>query len=91
MVMFSGLGCFGGDMMGHGEGAMGHAGGFLGILFMVLLWAAIILLIVWLYRQIRGTGAGELSKSALDILKERYAKGEITKAEFEEMKKELEK
>ncbi len=84
MVMFSGPGCFGGDMMGH-------AGGFLGILFMVLFWAAIILLIVWLYKQVRGTAAVGASKSALDILKERYAKGEMTKEEFAEMRKELEK
>jgi putative membrane protein len=75
--------CYFGGMMGHGTG-------YLGFFFMVLFWAAIGLLIVWLYKQIRGAGVEEASKSALDILKERYAKGEITEEEYREMKKELE-
>jgi putative membrane protein len=65
--------------------------GALGLLFMALWWALIIAALValtkWLLNQFRGGGV--FQKSALDILKERYAEGEISKQEFEEKKKEI--
>jgi putative membrane protein len=62
----------------------------IGPIFMILFWAAIILLIIWLYKQIRGPQAGPVqSESALEVLKKRYARGEIDKKEFEEKKKDL--
>lgn len=61
--------------------------------FMIFLWVGLIALLVWVaMRIIRGSGngsGGETKKDALDIAKERYAKGEISKEEFEQIKKDL--
>ncbi len=85
----------GGAAAGYGgeSGMMGTGMGgwwIFGSIFMILFWAVIILAIIWLYKQIRGPSAGAATESALDIAKKRYAKGGITKDEFEELKKEIE-
>lgn len=58
----------------------------LGFLFMVAFIVGIVLLIIWLVRQ-SSSQSVTTSHSAADILKERYAKGEIDKAEFDERMK----
>ena len=55
---------------------------------MLIFWAAFIVFIVWIVREVSGRKTDEKSK-ALDILKERYAKGEIDKKEFEEKSKDI--
>lgn len=67
---------------------------FFGGLMMFLWWALVALAVVWLVRYAARNagdrpGVGRVGESALDILKKRYAKGEITKKEFDEMRKDI--
>lgn len=85
-------------MYGWGWDSGGWGTGIIGMTIMMVLWVAVIvavvLLVVWLVRQTQGgaaagppeAGRGE---TALDILKARYARGEIDKVEYEEKKRDL--
>lgn len=76
-------------------------GGF-GLIFMILFWVLIIAGAVWLisrlFPQTTGSstphsGGGHIEASSLpeEILRRRYAQGEITASEFEEMRGHLRK
>ena len=74
-----------------GDYGWGWGMGF-GMISMVLFWVLIILGIVILVKWIASGSSGASqppAKTALDILKERYARGEIDKQEFEEKKRDL--
>ena len=59
-----------------------------GVLLMILFWGGVIWLAVWGIRRMSGHGNGG-GRTPLDIAKERYARGEITKEQFEQIKKDL--
>lgn len=91
---FAHSGGFGDWHMGRWVPGGGGTGG-LGMIFMLLFWgliiAAVVLAVRWLADHnggVRTSCAGAESR-ALDILKERFAKGEISRAEFESMKAEI--
>lgn len=72
----------------------GMAGGFgFGWIFMVLWWALIVVGIVvlakWMLAGSGSGGRGDGGGKALDILRERYARGEIDEQEFQKKKRDL--
>lgn len=69
-------------MMYYGGG--GGWAGWVGMaLFMIIFWAVLIGVAVWAVRSFsRGPEIGAQKSSALGILEERYARGEISPEEF---------
>ena len=74
-------------------GRWGHMGcyGFGGIIIWIILLILIALVIYFIRQNIKSRSSKDSSRETpLDILKKRYAQGEITKEEFNQMKKDLE-
>lgn len=62
-----------------------------GGLWMIIFLGLVIWLIVWLVNNYSKTQQNSEQDSAIEILKKRFAKGDITKKEFESVKKEIAK
>lgn len=78
------------NMMGGFFGGMGWVGMILGFIFFIAIIAGIILLIVWLVKRTTQLPSELKTESkALETLKERYAKGEISKEQYEQIKKDI--
>ena len=60
-----------------------------GAIWMVVFWGAIIALVVWWIRTLAGREDKPVEEDAYQILRRRYARGEITKEQFEEIKATL--
>lgn len=70
-------------------GGYGFFGGFMMLLFWGLVIAAIFVVVKWLSDNLTGSHRGK--RDAMDILRERFAAGEIEEEEFERRKKALER
>ena len=66
-----------------GDFGMGFGGGWI---FMILFWGLVILGVVYLVKVLLGGGPTEEKKneSAQEVLEKRFAKGEMSKEEFED-------
>lgn len=73
--------------MWHGLEGIGWGWLGIGLVHMALFWGLVILAFAALLKWL---GGGPLSEpSAMDILKARYAKGDLTREQFEQLKREL--
>ncbi len=74
------------DMMNDGPGWWMGGMWLLSILFWILVIAGTVLVIKWLMDR----GKDGENEAPLDILKKRYARGEIDRETFERMKRDIE-
>lgn len=72
-----------------GDMGWGTGWGVIGAVHTLLWWVLIILGIVVLAKWLFAGGSGGGRADPIDILKERYARGEIQKEEFEQKKRDL--
>lgn len=73
-------------MFGYDHGGWMFGGGW----SMILIWLVPIALAIWLFSSLgKRSGQNTTEKTALDILKERYARGEIGQDEFEKKKRDI--
>ncbi|NOY66030.1 MAG: SHOCT domain-containing protein [Gammaproteobacteria bacterium] len=71
--------------MGGNTGSMFFGGGF-----MWIFWILVIIAIFMIFKSFMGSNSDSGSDSPLEILKKRFARGEINEEEFERKRKELE-
>lgn len=79
-------------MMGFGAFGFSPIWGIVTMLVWILIVGGVVWLVISLLQQGRpaGTGPTTTGDSALNILRERYARGEITREQFEQMRQDLE-
>jgi len=69
------------------DGAMGWGWGIFGAVWMLLFWGGVFGLVVWGVNRL--TKSGGSSQTPLAIAKARYARGEISREEFEQIRRDL--
>lgn len=95
VAAYGGAGTMGGG--GYGGGTVGMVPGFGGLLWPLLLIVGILALLYWARagRSANGHGVGRSGSAnpdpAMETLRERYARGELTESEFEERRRRLER
>ena len=76
-------------MMGYWYGGLGWIGMLINLVISVVLIIGVIFLVIWIVKRLSNNNSerefNNTTLSAVDIAKERYAKGEITREEFQKL------
>jgi putative membrane protein len=96
MIMGYGYGPGWGMMGGWGGyGGYGYGYGPFGMIIWIVVLITVVALVVWLVRSLAGGGMQNMHhlpprrSSGLDVLEERYARGEINRDEYLQKKKDI--
>lgn len=77
-------------MMGmNGFGMMGLFGGLIGLLFSLAILIGIVVLIVWAVKRFTGSTLTSSAQSPRELAQARYARGEITRDQYQEILQDL--
>ncbi len=87
--MMGGYGGYGGMMGGYGGFGFNLLGMIVPLVFWALILVGIMLLVVWVVLNVSKTSQPSNSDPAIEILKARYVRGEITKEQFNAIKRDL--
>jgi putative membrane protein len=80
----------GGGMMGmHGFGGMGLLGGWIGLIFNLAIIVGIVILAVWAIKRFTGGSISSSGQAPREILQARYARGEITRDQYQQILQDL--
>jgi len=80
-------------MMGHWFGNYGWIGMIINLVLTIGLIIGIVFLVIWIVKELNNNNGGKqknVGSSAIEIAKIRYAKGEITRDEFQNLLTDLE-
>ena len=78
----------GGGMMGFG--GMGLLGGIIGLMILNLaILIGIVVLIVWAVKRFTAGNSASVGQSPREILQARYARGEVTREQYQQMLSDL--
>jgi putative membrane protein len=73
----------------HGYGYMGLWGGLIGMILNIAVIVGIVWLVVWAVRRLSGGHGSDSRQTPTEILQARYARGEITREQYQQMLKDL--